>query len=177
MFFHNAIKKLHESDDFKKWRKENSKHFLSTGFIVVEKAREYPWMIGYFDTKTDKISSFVVSDKECYFEKVDEVFKKPEDTVFELNLEKVKIDVEKVLDLIETYCKEKYNHETIIKTILIIQNLPKHGNVWNVTLITQSFNAINMKINSEDGKLLEDKCSSLLSYGAPDTLADAKNNV
>ncbi|MBW3003519.1 hypothetical protein KY328_03885 [Candidatus Woesearchaeota archaeon] len=166
MFFHNALKKLKESKAFKDWRKDNKELFLTTGFIVIEKGKDLPWMIGYYDAKTDKMSSFLVDDKECVFEKVDSVFKKPDEKIYELDLEKVKLDLEEILDIIEKYRKEKYSHEHVIKTILVLQNLEKFGNVWNITLVTQAFNAINMKINAVDGKLLDDNWSSLISYTA-----------
>lgn len=166
MFFHNALKKLFESPDFKNWKKDNTNDYLSTGFIVIEKDQDYPWMIGFYNPKTEKISSFVVSEKECYFEKIDEVFKKPEDKVIKLNTDKIKIDVEDLLEIIDNFRKEKYNHESVVKTILIVQNLSEYGNIWNITLVTQSFNAINMKVNAETGEILDDKCSSLISYTA-----------
>jgi len=169
MFFHNALKKLDESKVYKDWRKDNSKAILSTGFIVIEKDSANPWMVGFYDEKSDKISSFLVDEKDCTFDRTDEVFKRPEDKVLALDKDKIKIDLEAVLDLVDKYLKEHYRHETVIKTILILQTLPEFGSVWNVTLVTQSFNAINMKISSEDGNLIDHKWSSLISYTKDDT--------
>lgn len=166
MFFHNALTKLKESDVFKIWKKDNPDTILSTGFIVVEKDRDYPWMIGFYDPASDKISSFIVDNYDVAFEKTDEVFKKEEDKVLGIELDKVKVDVEELLEAVEKFRKEKYSHEVVTKTILILQNIEKLGTIWNITLVTQAFNAINMKITVEDCKLIEDSWSSLISYAA-----------
>ena len=51
-----------------------------------------------------------------------------------------------------------------IKTIAILQNIKPHGNIWNLTYITQAFNTLNMKIDASTGKILDHNHSSIFSF-------------
>jgi len=51
-----------------------------------------------------------------------------------------------------------------VKIIAILQNLENLGNVWNLTFVIAAFNTLNMKINAENGKIVEHKLSSILSF-------------
>ena len=166
MFFLNALDRLKASKVFKDWKKDNKDAFLSIGFLVIENSKQKPWMIGFYTSASDTISSFLVDETACHFEKNDEVFKKPGTQVLELDTAKIKLDLEDALKTIDTCIKNNYSHETILKTILIIQNLENFGTIWNITLVTHAFNAINIKINALNGKVLEHKLSSLISYTA-----------
>jgi hypothetical protein len=49
-----------------------------------------------------------------------------------------------------------------MKMFFIIQSLPEHGHVYNITFVTQDFKTVNIRLSSEDGKVLMHKVQSIL---------------
>ncbi|MBW3015405.1 hypothetical protein KY330_03220 [Candidatus Woesearchaeota archaeon] len=162
MIFREALNLLEKSSVFGDWKKDNKDYFLSVGFLTIDNtgAKQYPWTIGYYSPKEDMIVSFNI-DKEVSIIGKDKVFKRPDENIFELDMKHVKLDLPEVIKKADDFQNEKYR-EIIVKTLLLVQNLENFGNVWNVTLVTKALNAINMKINASDGKILDDKMGSLM---------------
>ena len=160
--FKEALGILEKSKEFKDWKKKNPDTYLSNGFIVVENADDN-WRIGYYHEKSNKITSFNIG-KKIIVEPEEEVFKKEKTKVEALDLEKIKLDLAEAVALANNLQKEEFSTEIPTKIIAIIQNL-KIGQIWNITFITQSFNSLNFKIKSENGKIVEKKLTSLLEFG------------
>ena len=93
-----------------------------------------------------------------------EIFKKPDMDVREIDLDKVKLTFAEIIDKASGFQKEKYPKEETDKIIAILQNLEEFGNVWNITVITNSFKTLNMKVSAEDGRVLEHKLSSIFEF-------------
>ena len=150
---HTAYKKLVSSDIFKKWRGENSEAYLSHLFGETDEQLEIgPWQIGYYDREADKIITFVAgSDIEQM--PAEEVFKK-EGIVQELEFEKVKVSEKEAMNAAIRLQKKKYPQHPIMKGIVILQRLDRI--VWNVTFITASFAALNIKIDAVKGDIVKD---------------------
>jgi len=83
--------------------------------------------------------------------------------VKKIDLENVKIPFQKIMKKAENFQKEKYPKEMVNKKITILQNLEKYGLVWNITLVTQSFSTLNIKINAEKGEVVYHHLESLMS--------------
>ena len=88
--------------------------------------------------------------------------KKKQESKIDLN--KVKLSFAEIIDLASEFQKEKYPKEESNKIIAILQNLEKFGNVWNLTFITESFKTLNIKVNTENGKIVEHKLSSIFEF-------------
>lgn len=155
-----ALEKLQESNEFKKWRDENKEDFMSYAFCQIDKD-EGAWQIGYHNKTEDKITTFIV-DNEIKIIADQEIFKKPEAVVNKLDLDKVKLSFSEIMEKVSDFQKKEYSKEIVKQKIVILQNLEKFGNVWNITLITMAFNMLNMKLSAEDGKILHHKISSIL---------------
>jgi hypothetical protein len=160
--FKDALKFLENSQEFKDWKKENSNTFLSCGFSIINENQENDWRIGYYHTKDDKITSFVVG-KSISIEPESEVFKKETTKVNKIDTKNLKYTVNKALEIAQKLQEQKYKDEKPNKIIIILQKL-KTGQIWNVTYISLKFNTLNIKIDTKTGKVLSHKLSSIFEF-------------
>jgi hypothetical protein len=160
--FKETLKILENSEEFKEWKKQNKNTFLSYGFLMLRENQADNWKIGYYHKQGNKITSFIVN-KNIEIEPESEVFKKETTKVNKIDLEKLKIEVDKALETAKSFQKEKYSADNPNKTIIILQKI-KIGQVWNITLLTSSLKVINIKISTENNKILEHKASSMFEF-------------
>lgn len=158
-----ALKKLEKSQDFRKWRDEHTYTYLSYAFRIPQ---EMPneWQLGFYDRKKDKITTFVVSNEGIKVRPEEEVFKKEETEVSEIQIDKIKVSFDNAIAKANDFQQKNFPKDKSIKTIAILQNIGKFGNIWNITYITEAFNTLNMKINAFSGKVLEHNISSVFSF-------------
>ena len=164
MDFEEKLGKLKESNAYKEWNAQNPENFFSYALKIFEEKKEDPWQFGFYLKSKDKMASFIVDGETIKREQEEEVFKKPETEVRPISLENVKLGFKDILELANRFKKEKYPGETASKTIAILQNLDAYGNIWNITFITQSFNALNMKLSAESGRIVYSHIESLLNF-------------
>lgn len=154
-----ALNKLEESREFKEWKEKNKEDYFSYAFCELN-GQGGAWQIGYYNKKEDKITTIIVDD-EMKITPQEEIFKKPDMKVNKVELGKVKLSFAEIIDKTSEFQKKEYPKEEANKIIAILQNLEKFGTVWNITFITKAFNTLNVKVNAEDGKVLEHKLSSI----------------
>ncbi|MAG38543.1 hypothetical protein CMO90_00465 [Candidatus Woesearchaeota archaeon] len=157
-----AIKQLESSKEFKEFKKKDKTHKLAHAFTILDKEEQQDWQIGYYSKKSDKVIVFTVG-KEITISPEEEVFKKPGHKVELLDLKNVSITLEEAIKKSEEIVKKKYSAEIINKTIVILQCLKTE--MYNLTLVSQSFNIINIKINSKNGKVLHESKQSIIELG------------
>lgn len=159
------IKKLEKSKEFLTYRKENkpADAFLAHAFLMLDENNKGDWQFGYFNKKDEKMTSFYCGS-EIEVSQDAEVFKKPGTTVANLDLKKVKTEFEEAKATAEDVLEKKYGGEEALKKIFILQNLDKQ--VWNITYLTKKYNIINIKIDSETGKIIKDEATSIMSFKA-----------
>jgi hypothetical protein len=161
MEFLVAFKKVKESGEFKKISKEIPDIYLSYALKIIEETNEQPWQLGFYHKEADKIITFVMESK-ISVQKEEEIFKKPEMQVRQIDTKMVKLPFSKILEKNKQFQKEKYPKQTVTKTIAILQNLEEYGNVWNLTNLTNAFNTLNIKINPDSGKVVAHEIDSLM---------------
>ena len=93
MGFKEELERLESSKEFKDWKNESN--YIVHGFIMINKGNETPWQIGYYDKVLDKVTSFFMEENIKKSTPAD-VFKK-EGSVKELDLGKVKLDLDEAL--------------------------------------------------------------------------------
>ena len=164
MQFKEALKNLESSKEFKEWRKENKEDYLVHGFasLVGYEDEPFNWQIGYYNKKNDKITPFDVGENVIIGEP-SEAFKKT-NSIEELDMKKVKIGLTEALKKVEHKQKEEYARQTPMKIFCVLQNYEKYKEIWNITLITATMNTLNMKVDPSNGKIVEDKLTSLMSF-------------
>ena len=162
MELRQALKNLEESKEFKKWHKENKNTYFSYAFNIPQENDE--WQLGYYNKKKDMITTFIVNRDSIKVRPEEEVFKKEGMKVGQIQLENVMLTFENAVSKANEFQQKNFPKEKGIKTIAILQNVPKLGNVWNITYITEAFNTLNMKINANNGKVLEHNLSSVFEF-------------
>ena len=162
MEFLEALEKLESSSEFKEWKKKNKELYLVHGFTMLGSCKEDPmnWQVGYYDEKEDKITPIEVSG-EISIGQPQEVFKKS-DVIKKLDVKKIKIKLGKALEESEKTRLEKYAKEIPIKIFVVLQNLDEDGQVWNITIATNTMNTINAKIDAETGKIKSVKTENFM---------------
>ena len=163
MDFRLALQKLEESKDFKKWKSQNNHIYFSYAFKIPQEMKTEEWQLGFYDKKKDKITTFMTGSN-IETRKEDEVFKEETTEVKEIEINKIKLTFEKAIIKADEFQQEKYPKDKALKTIAILQNVEPHGNIWNITYITQAFNTLNMKIDAKTGDVLEHNHSSIFSF-------------
>jgi len=158
-----ALTKLRKSKEFLDWNDKNKDIFLSYVFKLIENKKIDSWQFGFYHKNSDKITTFIVDDV-INIQEDNEIFKKPDVPVLPIDLEKVQLNSEDILKITKEFQKKEYPRELISKTIAILQNIQKFGNIWNITYVMSSFNTLNIKINAENGKILQHKLESLMSF-------------
>ncbi|MEK6983890.1 MAG: hypothetical protein AABX33_04920 [Nanoarchaeota archaeon] len=158
-----ALKKLEKSTAFKNWRQENKDTCFSYAFKIPQ---EMPneWQFGFYSRKKDKITTFILKNASIDIKPEDDVFKKEEIEVQEIQLGKVKITFEGAIGKANEFQQKNYPKDKSIKTIVILQNISEFGNIWNITYVTEAFNTLNMKVDASNGKVLGHSLSSVFSF-------------
>ncbi len=164
MNFKTVLKKLKESSEFKEWISKNKEAYLTYAFTMIENLENSEWQIGYYDKKLDKVTIFTINGN-IEINPEQDVFKKPGTSVKKINLKDVKFGLDDSLKKANDIKEKKYSKETITKTIAILQNIDL-GQLWNITLITSSFNTINIKIDAKTGKTVKHELISLFQFKA-----------
>ena len=159
----SAMKKLEGNREFKIWRGKNNSNFFSYAFKILQEMSN-EWQIGFYDRKKDRITTFVVGDSSISIRPAEEVFKKEETKINEIDINKVKVSFDNALEKAHKFQTENFSNNKSIKTIAILQNVPSLGNIWNITYITETFNTLNMKIDASTGKIIEHNFASILSF-------------
>jgi hypothetical protein len=155
---------IEKSKEFSEWKKSHEKAYLAHAFVMMDEANKDAWQIGYFDADKSLMSTFVVTGEKIGIIPDQEVFKS-EHKIEQLEPEKVKLTVKEALDTAEKYRKENYPKEIPAKSFFIIQVVEAHGQVFNITYFTAAFKTINIKISTENGKVLHHSCESLAAFG------------
>ncbi len=153
---------LEASAAYTAWRKANPDAYLAHLFCLVE-SDVTTWQVGYYDKKTDAITSFDITADGIKEYPPQEVYKKDGATVKELKRDSIKIEMDNALDTAKELQQRKYPAELPIKRIMVLQTLAL-GQVYNITYVTQGFKTLNIKINSETGKIVDEQLAPIFSF-------------
>ena len=159
-----ALKKLEESQDFKRWQQKNKSAYFSYAFKIPQEMGSNDWQFGFYDRRKDKITTFVINNDDIKIRPEEEIFKKEDAKVNQVQLDKVKLTFDNAIGKASEFQQKNFPKDKSIKTIAIMQNMPEFGNIWNITYVTEAFNTLNMKIDASNGRILEHNLSSIFSF-------------
>lgn len=155
------IKDLEAGKEFKEWRKDNKKSYLAHVFMMDDEPNKDSFQLGYFNPDTEKMVTFITSPEGVQVTQEAEVFKKEESKVQPLDTSKIKFNFDHALEKADKLQKEHYPTHSPLKRIVILQNI-KEGQVYNLTYVTMSFGVLNIKVGSDDGKVVTHKLTSII---------------
>ncbi len=158
----DAIERIEASKEYSKWAKQNPTSFLAHAFTMREKEGFEAWQIGYYSPERNMVTVFEL-DEQIQMMPESEVFKKDETAVKALDREKIILDAEQALETAAGLTKEEYPHIRSDKQILVLQNI-EAGQVWNITFISPSMDVLNIKISSDEGKIVSHGLSRLFEF-------------
>lgn len=153
------LKKIKGSKAFKEWNHPEA--YLCSIFMLDKQVQ-----FDFYSKKTKLVTSFKIeNDKIVTVGKDERVFQKESRDLEELDINKIKINFQKAKEISDNVKKEKYPQENVTKEIYILQKIDNKS-IWNITKITSSFNIINIKLDANTGKIIEDVITSALSFKA-----------
>ena len=161
MKLNDVVEKLEASSKFKEWRKTNNGHYLAHAFMMMDKENSNIWQIGYYDPKNDMMTTFIIEGDEIKVSPELNIFKRPGATVEKLDLSKVKIGSIEAIEKAQEVMSKEYPSAVPMKMFFIIQNIPDHGHVYNITFVTHDFKTINIRISSEGCQVLHHKLEAI----------------
>jgi len=160
----NGLQLLKESQKFTSWHNKNKETFMSFIFCSIEDGNDLRWQYGFYHINTDRITSFIVNENSIELIKEDEIFKKPNIRINALDIEKLKTTFDDILEIAKKFQIKEFSNEMISKIMVILQNNDGYGIIWNITFVTKSFKTINVKINAENGDILNHSMESLMDF-------------
>jgi len=148
---------LNKSEDFKNWENNNEGFYLVHMFLMTDQNPQ----LGFYNKKTDKIVAINITDK-IEILPAEDVFKS-KGTIEQLDLTDIKITCKNALEQAYQLQKEKYPAQKIAREMVILQVLDQP--VFNITLITQAFATLNIRIDAISGDLISHKLKSIMDLG------------
>ena len=129
---------LLESESYNNYIKENPNAFLFACFLA-----NGEWQFDFY------LNGKVIVFKNEKPVMKDEILNPSEETK-ELDLNKVKIKVEKAIEIARE--ELRLHKDETDKRIVLLQNI-KNKATWNITLLTKQMNMLNVKVDAETGKI------------------------
>lgn len=160
-----TIAKLREHKDFKDWHDKNKGAKFVHTFMMLESGKETGCDIGFYDFDKELMTSFLLDDdsNSVKITESKEVFAQDNQKIKPLEEELLKVNFDDAFETASELQKEKYKQHVPMKEVVVLQNLDI-GQVWNITFITKQFQTLNIKIDAETGKVLEDKLHAIFSF-------------
>ena len=81
-----------------------------------------------------------------------------------LNLDDVKIDFDEALKIMDNIKNQKYKSENVLRKIVVLQYIKRQ--LWNMTFLMSSLNLLNVRIDSESGKVLSENVENIMKFKA-----------
>jgi hypothetical protein len=158
-----VILSLMDKDEFKE-HAQNKKAFYPVHFFAFfEKDFMKECHVGFFDDEKGTMDTFALMNDRIQINTEPELLKHTDEKIKALELEKIKVTTDSAIGMLNELMKQKYKKEGVDKVFCILQNIDA-GQVWNITTVTKSFNTLNVKIDSETGKIVEDKLMSIFEF-------------
>ncbi len=160
------LAKIEKSEKYVSWKKKHPKGYLSHFFCPISADCELKsdWEVGFYDADSEKMTVFACGEKITVKKKEDDVFKKPEQKVEELEIVSVKIPFDKAVDVFAGHVEELFPKAGRGDGFVILQNL-EGKSLWNFTFITKDLKFINIKINAENGEVDSHLSMDLIDRG------------
>jgi len=152
------IEKLENNEKFKEWKTTHPDSYLAHFFKMFGKDEP---QLGYYN-KDGTITTFIIADEITILPEA-KVLQEHKQKLEPLETDKIKLSLDDAMQKAEDIQKKEYPQDTPIKKFAIIQHL-EIGQVFNITFLTQTFNTLNIKIDSETGEIKEKSLKKLMEF-------------
>ncbi|GIU69605.1 MAG: hypothetical protein KatS3mg002_0841 [Candidatus Woesearchaeota archaeon] len=145
------ILEIESSEEFKSIGPE---HYLVHIFRMMDAHSPEECQVGYYNKESDKIVIFDYVEGKISIMPPQDAFKE-KNYISPLDLEKVNLSMDDALNIVQKIINDNYKGHLLSKIILILQRLPEYGQIGNITVVTNTFNVINIKINAENSEVIK----------------------
>ncbi len=151
---------------FAEWKKNHPLCFLSHFFVQVSSQVEpkSAWEIGFYNPKNDKITTFIQIKKGFEIKPEEEIFKRKEDPVEPLHLERAQLTLEKAGETCRREFCSSFPKEALGDGFAILQSL-QGRTLWNVSCLSRSLKFLNLKVDAVSGEVVSSDCLEMIDKG------------
>ena len=160
----DIVTRLESSSEFEEWAKENKASYLVHVFKMMDELNKYIWQVGYYN-RNNTITTFIIEKDDVKIVPEEKIFKPGKEKIKRLDVSKVKIDLEKALEIADKLQKTEYKGNDPLKIIVILQNI-ESKTLYNITYITQTFNTLNMRVDAGNKKILKKELTPSMQFRA-----------
>ena len=147
------ISDVEGSDAFASFNRNTKGFYIVHVFYTEKQGVE----LGYYDDKTDRI---VVFETDPVVQRPPEEVFKESGTLHKLDITAVSVGLADVRTIARAYMKEHHPTHPLQQEILILQQADVP--VWNCTLVTQTLNMLNLKIDATSGAILHEELRNIM---------------
>ena len=151
--------KLINSREYKNWESKNKNAYLSSCVLINEPGTKELWHFDFYLPKANKITTFIVGEN-ITVEEDQKIFEQSHKKLKKINLDEVKFSLSDIYKFID----KNFSDKKFLKIIIILQNLKTL--LWNLSLLGNDFNLINVKVDAKTGKVVEQSTTSMLQFKA-----------
>jgi len=163
MDFADIINTIESSKEFKDFINEHPQYYLVHVFRIVDNDVPSNWQIGYYSKDSDKIVVFEYNNDLVMMHAPEDALKQQE-YIQKLDIADLKLSHDNIIDIINEFYRANYKYDLLSKSIYLLQNLPEHGQVWNVTIITHNYSVINIKVDAVSGEVVKHEKHNLMQW-------------
>jgi hypothetical protein len=149
---HTTVEEVESSDIFRTFTHSNPHHYLVHAFSTGKEIE-----LGYYGKEDDKITIF--KTHPVMMLPAEEVFKQS-GTLQKLELDMVRLGLREALEHAEAERAKAYPHHSSMKFICVLQQSDEP--TWNITLVTNTLQMINMKISAHSGEMRSREMHSIM---------------
>lgn len=138
----------------------DNNHILTHACLIQEANSSNGWEFGFFNKETQKV---IVFESSPYKERQeDEILKKEDAKINPIHFEDLVVNFDSAVKILDAHLLEK-GVMLVTKKIVILQNDGVLS--WNMTVMTQDFNLVNVKIDAKSGEILKSDKISIYDMG------------
>jgi len=163
MDFVDIINSIEGSIEFKDFILKHPHYYLVHVFRIVDNDIPSNWQIGYYSKDSDKIVVFEYNNGLVMMHSPEDALKQ-EEYIQRLDVAGLALSHDNIIDIINEFYRENYKNDLLSKSIYLLQNLPLHGQVWNVTIITHNYSVINIKVDAVSGNVVKHEKHNLMQW-------------
>lgn len=150
------------SAQFKDWHKTHKKHFLAHAFVLLDDANKDTVQFGFYDADKKTMTTWHVADTLKHTD--DQEVLDSGAAIVKLDVNSVNVSSDDALKTADDLRASDYKREIQLKKFFILQMI-EGAATYNITLFTQSFSTINIKIDAASGKITHHNMQKLMEFG------------
>jgi len=160
------LRALHQDEDFQHWQNEHPKCYLSHFFNLLDEKQELvqEWQIGYYDSTSDTITTFISKIGGFEIQGNQQIFKKEQDSIEPLDIKNADFTFAQAIELCRKNFSSLFLPEITGEGFIILQQL-QGKTLWNVTCISKSVKFLNIKIDATTGEIDSHQKISMMEKG------------